>query len=309
MHRTVEGEAWKAPEGYSSLAHSWRFDDVIRPAHFNDLPQLARELGFAKVTKLPTKRSGWQVFARPEYDVPNFPEGATRVSSSLGIYGTGEELTRAILRTSPEPHPVREFEKDLASLTKHYIERPRLLGFPSVELTRIGHVFTALAVGVIGGDAAGYYMGGDIVNLGAVLGEMGGPAVYGVAWGLAERHARRSISHREQYTAGESVKWTLEGERYHNVKVAIQKELYQALQQEGASLSPDQFLDKIYGQIPEALIERRHAEVEQVKYPKTDPPRKIGNSFPELIKVSHALQQAESYLQMASKLKNGLANP
>lgn len=308
MHRTVESEAWKAPEGYSTLAHSWHFNDVVKPANFNDLPQIARELGFSKVADLPTKKSQWQVFERPEFDVPNFPEGSTRVSSSLGIYGTGEELTRAVLRTSPEPHSVREFEKDLESFTKHYIERPRLLGFPSVELTRIGHVFTALAVGVIGGDAAGYYIGGDIVNMGAVLGEMGGPAVYGVAWGLAERHAKRSISHREQYIAGESVKWTLQGERDHNIEVIIQKELYKALLDEDADLSPDRFLGKIYGQIPDALIERRHAEVEQVKYPRTDSPREIGNSLPKLIDVSHALQKVESYLQIANKLKDGLAN-
>lgn len=114
--------------------------------------------------------------------------------------------------------------------------------------------------------------------------------------------ARKQISHLDQYVAGEGIKWTLEGEHYHNVKVIIQKELYQALQQEGANLTPDQFLNKIYGQIPAGLLQQRHAEVEQAKYPKLD----IGNSFPMLVEASHVLQSIDSYLQKASKLKQSL---
>ncbi|MFA5933256.1 MAG: hypothetical protein WCV81_03245 [Microgenomates group bacterium] len=313
MAHTVEGEAYKAPEGYSTLAHSSNFKyDVLKPAHLNNLPQIARELGFTSVGDFPTKESQWQVFERPEHDVPNFPDGSTNISSSLAIYGTGEELTHAVLRTSPELHPRAEFERDLLSFTKHYMERPRLLGFPSQELSRVRTVFIALAAGTALMSAADYYtihsLQGSIINVGSVLGEMCGPAAYGIYWGLSEKHARRSISHPEQYVTGERVQWTLEGERYHNVTVAIQKELYQALQQEETELTPDQFLEKIYGQIPQGLVQQRHAEIEQIKYPRLDTQEKTANSLPKLIEVSHVLQSVENYLNLANELKRGLAN-
>lgn len=309
---SVESTAYKPPEGYSTLACSDSFkNDVTRPHNLNDLPEVARELGFFRIADFPTKRSQWQVFDRPEHDVPNFPDGTTRISSTLAVYDTAGELTHAILRTSRQPYPVEEFTKDLAAFTKHYIERPRLLGFPSQELTRMRTVSIALAVGVVSMSAVDYYaihsLQGSIVNAGSILGEIGGPAIYGTLWALSERRARRSISHPEQCVAGNSAKWTLEGERSHNVAVVIQKELYQVLQQEGANLTPDQFLKKIYGQIPAALIERRHAEAEQAKYPKLDSPKEIGNSLPKLVEVSHALQTVELYLQRANNLRQSLA--
>lgn len=229
----------------------------------------------------------------------------------MAVYDTAGELTHAILRTSRKPYPSYEFSRDLAAFTKHYIERPRLLGFPSQELTRMRHVFTAAAVGIVTLSAADYYfvqsIPGNVVNFGTIAGEMAGLAVYGALWALSERHARRSISNLGQYTAGDGAQSTLLGERYHNVRVDIQRELFQALQQEGAGLTPDQFLEEIYGQIPQALVNRRHAEVEQARYPKLDSPRETRNSLPQLIQVAHVLQQVAPYLNLANRLKRGLA--
>lgn len=312
--RTVENEAYKPPEGRRTLAHSYCFKDrVTEPGHFYDLSQVAQELGFLRVNDFPTKRAVWQVYDRPNHDVPNFPEGATRISSTLAVYDTDSELTHAILRTSREPYPVDEFNRDLAAFTKHYAERPRLLGFPSQELAgKWRNLFIALTAGTIGMGAIDYYtiqsIPGSVINIGAILGEIGGPSAYAALWGLSERHARRSISDLEQYTAGDSAQSTLQGERYHNVTVDIQRELYQTLLQEGADLSPDQFLEKIYGQIPQALVTKRHAEIEQAKYPSMDSPREAGNSLPKLIEVSHILQSVELYLNLANELKTGLAS-
>lgn len=313
--KTVENQAYKPPGYYSTLAHSSYYkDDIIRPNHLNDTPRIAKELGFTRVADFPTKKSQWQVFERPEHDVPNFPDGSTRISSSLAVYGTKEELTHAILRTSEEPYESyqpEEFTKDLAAFTKHYVERPRLLGFPSQELARQWNAFASLAVGAVSLSVVDYYtiqsIPGSLFNGGSLFGGMAGPVVHGLLYVLAEKHAKRQISHLDQYVAGERVLWTLEGERYHNIKVIAQRELYQALLKEGADLSPNQFLEKIYGQIPEALIEQRYAEIKQAQYPELDSPRETGNSFPKLVEVSHVLQLVESHLQLTDQLKQSLA--
>lgn len=310
--RTVESEAFKVPDRYSTLAISYLFKDDVREAgDFAELPQLAQQLGFTRIAEIPTKKAAWQVFDRPNHSVPNFPDGTTRISSTLAIYDTQGELTHAVLRTSPESYPTEEFGKDLENITKHFIERPRLLGYPSQELTKVRNVFLALAAGVTIGSAADYYvvhsMGESILNAGTIIGELAGPTAYGILWAHAERHARRSISHPEQYVTGRMAKGTLESERYHIIEVAVQRELYETLQQEGIALTPDQFLDKIYGQIPAALVSQRHTEIQQIQYPRLDTPREIGNSHPKLVEVAHVLQQVEIYLQITHQLRQGLS--
>lgn len=312
---TVEKEAYKPPsENYDSLARSRHLrDDITEPGNFDDLPQIAEELGFQRVTPslLTRKPRHWQVWVRPNHDVPNFPDGATRVSSTLAIYDNTRmaiinripvisdkpvelRFTHAILRTSREPYSPDECARDLDAFTRHYIKRPRILGFPSQELTKLRYAFVALGAGMVLGVVADYHTvqsvpPGSANNFGAPIGGMAGLALYVAAAALGERHASRQISDLKQYIAGDGAREVLLGERHHVVRVAIQRELYQVLQQEGVNLTPDQFLHKIYEQIPPALVNKRHAEVEQAKYPKLDSPRKIGNSLPQLIEVSHVL--------------------
>ncbi len=113
----------------------------------------------------------------------------------------------------------------------------------------------------------------------------------GILRGLSEGYARRQISHPEQYIAGEEVILTLKEELDHKVTVAIQRELYQALQQEGEEdLTPNKFLGKIYGQMPQIFIARRLSEVKQAIYPGLSPKNKTGrNSLPDLVRESKNL--------------------
>ncbi|MCL5784467.1 MAG: hypothetical protein M1142_03895 [Patescibacteria group bacterium] len=313
MQTTIENQAYRPPEQYNTLANSWIKKDLLTLGSFNNLPQIAEELGFSKTTDIPTKKSRWQIFNRPDYDVPNFPDGSTRINSTLAVYGIDEGLIHAILRTSPESYPTEEFEKDLAAFTKHYIERPRLLGFPSKELTTMRNVLTSVFVGTATLSVVDYYTinsmhaAGIIPNIGSILGEIGGPSIYGTLWALSERHARRQISHPEQYVAGDTVRSTLQNERSHNIRVDSQRELYQALQQEGADLSPDQFLETIYDRIPDPLIDQRYKEIEQIKYPKPDVSTETSNSLPKLLEASHVLLSIESYRNSIHQLEQGLA--
>lgn len=312
--RTVEGSVYTPPEGFGTLSRSWSLrDDITKPGNFNDLPQMAEELGFQVVKVLPTRRQHqWRVYDRPNHDVLNFPEGSTRINSTLALYNTDfMTFTHAILRTSREPIPMGEFETDLDTFTRNYIERPHILGFPSRWLNSLTGTLGGAAAGAVLLSAADYYtvqsIPGSIVNVGSIVGGVSGGMVgFALAW-LPEEYARKKIPNLGQYSSGGQVKNELSGERYHEVQVIIQKELYSSLKEEGVELSPDQFLGKIYGQIPSALIIRRHAEVEQAKYPKLDSPREIGNSLPQLIQVSHVLQQIEAYLNAANELKRGLA--
>lgn len=306
---TVDSETYKIPERYGTLADSYRLKELTEPGRFNDLPQLALGLNFQKVVDyFPTRRSGWQVFDRQNHDVPNFPDGATRVNSVLAVYGKEGNSTHAVLRTSKEPHSLVESLSDLEAFTKHYIERPSLLGLPSKGLTGLKVVFGSLALGIVAVDAAGYYISGEVFNLGALAGEAAGATFGGGLWAFSEMRGRRSISDLGQYTAGDGAKHTLLGERYHCVQVDIQRELYAELLQQYPDLTPDRFLDKIYGQIPKALVNRRHAEVEQAKYARADDQKITGNSLPQLIGVSRTLQSIEAYLKMANGLQQQLAS-
>lgn len=293
MATAVERAAYKLPEGSITLAGSYQFkDDLSQPHELSALPEIARGLGFLKIYDLPTNRSRWEVFDRPNYEVPNFPDGATQISSTLAVYGHNEgQLTHAVLRTSTKPYRLSKFIQDVVAVNNHFVERPRIFGYPSQELTRMRHWITFLVVGTVVGSAADYFfnysLGDSIVNLGAIAGEIGGPVVFGALWQHSEKRAKRSISDLKQYSAGQSARAVLLGERYHKVTVDMQRELYVQLQQVDPELTPDQFLENIYGQIPNALVAQRRTEVEQAG--------EGGNSLPKLIAVSNALRSFDSY--------------
>lgn len=290
---TVENEVYKQPSGYGTLAREWRFKDAVTgPGAFNELPQIAVELGFLRTKDFPTRMASWQIYDRPNHDIPNFPDGATTVNSTLAVYAGEEGLNHAILRTSQEPYSQDVFAKDLAAFTRHYVERPRILGFPSQEMTRSRTVWGGMAVGTVALGAVGYNISGEVMNFGVLIGEIGGPALVGALWSASEKYAKSKISDLELYTSGERARSTLLGEKSHIIAVSIQRELYQALHQEEANLTPDEFLEKVYGQMPAVLINKRLAEIEQSRYPRDDVSREIGNSLPQLLGVSHILRGA-----------------
>lgn len=294
--RTIEGEAYKPPADYSTLARSWGLRDSITEAgRFDDLPQTALEMGFRRTEDFPTKRAVWQVYDRPKHEVRNFPDTGTVINSTLAVRENEGELTHAILRTSLEPYTSGEFARDLEAFTKYYVERPRLLGFPSEVLTK-GETHVVIFLGGIPvGGAIGYLIsGGDFTAaiLGALIGETIPASITASLWGLSERHARRQLSALDQYTSGDGARNTLYDERHHEIEVAVQRELYSAIQQEGVNLAPDEFLNKIYGQTPQVLVQKRHAEIERTRYSGLSSSSETGNTLPKLIEITRVLQAA-----------------
>lgn len=54
----VDSEAYKIPAGYSTLANSYHLrNELTEPHQLNDLPRIAKELGFSRVADFPTKRA------------------------------------------------------------------------------------------------------------------------------------------------------------------------------------------------------------------------------------------------------------
>src|SRR5687767_10729547 len=98
----VENQAYKPPEGYSTLAYGGHMSVVTKLGDFSELPQLALDLGFHKRTDFSTKKAAWHVYNRPNHEVPNFSHDSTRISSTLAVYEEDDGLTHALLRTSKE---------------------------------------------------------------------------------------------------------------------------------------------------------------------------------------------------------------
>ncbi len=297
MHTTVEEQRYSAPKEFGILQDgTMRVRDALtQKGDFQHLPQLASEMGFWRRNDLPTKRANWLVFTRPQHEVPNFPDGSTIVNSQLAIYETNKSLTRAVLKTSEgfyNPNEEDIFRRDLKVFTKDYIERPRVLGFPSRALTNIFGTMPALVVGTLAGDVIGYGTTGEIVNYGAVAGEAVGPVFYAVLWWLSERSAKGRISAPDQYRVANDANFTLLSERNHVVQTAIQKELYAELRQSDPTLSPDDFLSKIYYQLPPALVLSRFEEIEKKTYSTQPPAIETENTLPSLLGIARILQVA-----------------
>lgn len=114
------------------LKEDWGF-------YFYDRLVFIEQMGFRQGESLSAKKGTWEIWERPFFAIPNFPEGETVIHSSLGEYrrwgNEGPSHNGAILRMSYEPVPKEEFIQDLASFTKYYIERPWVWGFLSRLMT------------------------------------------------------------------------------------------------------------------------------------------------------------------------------
>lgn len=297
----VEKQRYSAPKEYGTLgSRSVGIKHALTQSDdFQNLPQLTQEMGFRQGDSILTKRAEWQVFTRPQHQVPNFPEGSTVINSQLALYQTEKGLTQAVLRTtegSYNPNEEDVFRKDLEVFTKNYIERPRLLGFPSRAMTEIWGVLPAVGTGILIGGVMGYGATGEIANTGtalsALVGEITAPVAYTAAWWLSERTARRRVSNPDQYTVGYYTNYTLLSERSHTVRTAIQRELYAELREADPILSPDDFLNKIYGQLPSLLLQRRFKEVEATQFSGQPPVTDAQSALPSLVGVARFLQAA-----------------
>lgn len=298
--RTVDSEAYKLPTQHDSLNGSYRlrFDLQEQQGFFSDLPQAAQELGFVRMADFSTKETVWQIYDRPDHPVPNFPDGETTISSTLALYAPEQGYSRALLRASTKSYyPWDEWMEDLDAFTRHFVERPRLLGFPSKAMTDILIYPAAALGGVILGGAAAYLTTSPELWTNATYGTTPGAAIAVIISGflhnISERYARKQISDLTQYFGGDNARNVLYGEKRHRITVEVQKELYAALQKEGVSLEPDQFLENIYGQLPSSLVLKRHAEIEQAKHPDHSyAPSETGNTLPKLTQIARVLSTA-----------------
>lgn len=155
----------------------------------------------------------------------------------------------------------------MASFTKYYIERPRVWGFPSRAMTADGwQHFVAYGGGAVLGSAIGFFVDGTLgsVSNGAAL-AIPSAGLSGILHASSELWAKRHIPHINQYMSGQTAEATLVTEQNRIIEVLIQRELYATLQNEGLTITPEDFLGKIYHQLPYSLRQRRAAEITSVR--------------------------------------------
>lgn len=269
--------------------------DLLKDGSFYDWLVLVEQMGFRQGESLPAKKGTWEIWERPYFAIPNFPEGETVIHSSLGKYrrwgNEGPSYNAAILRTSYEPIPAEEFRRDLASFTRFYVERARLWGFPSRLMTADGLQHLAAYVGgVVLGGAMGFFVDGTLgsVTNGAVL-AIPSIGLSGVLHASSEWWAKRHIPHINQYMSGQTAEDTLVKEQNRITEVLIQRELYVALQNEGFAITPEDFTRKIYGQMPYSLRQRRAAEITSARTAESDSDKIPEIALPNILGVARVI--------------------
>lgn len=309
MATPVEQATYHVPEAgtYSNyLSASFNFRrDITKGGygdhsrHYENLPILAQEIGLRIDTDIPTRHGTWHIYEGLDLAIPNFPEGDTRVNEALALYERDGDLTNAILRLQAEerqePFTIEDLADDLEAFTKYYVERPRLIGFPSEVLTSGKTHISIFFGGIPTGALLGYFISGGDFNViagGALAGETLPAAMTSSLWKLSERIARGKIPHKDEYISGDKAARVLADQKEHLVQTSIQRELYSALQQQGTVLTPDQFLNDIYTQMPSVLVNKRKVEIERAKYPEKYTNGLKDEAFPKMVGVAQILQTA-----------------
>ena len=272
----LEQQAYQIPIEVSlkPIPKSGSFDlwDKIQPGSYDHVAQLARERDFRQLDTFRSKRGLWYVFERLDHEIPNFPEGYAITHSMLGVYEGDSSKTHAVLRLSSEPFPAEQFVQGLNAISRHYIERPFVFGFPSRLMTDSLTPAAVAIVGVVAGGLSGdayndvanvaYYNTGKALLAGIFSGLVLPVVGHMLLYPLSEWRARRKISSLEEYFVGNAVSNVLYQEQAHIKEVTVQRELYTALQQQGYDLTPEQFLTQVYQEIPRRLINERIQEIE-----------------------------------------------
>lgn len=296
---------------YLSSSYSFRRDVTKggygkNPRRYENFPLLAQEIGLRRDNDVPTRHGTWHIYEGIDLAIPNFPDGNTRVNEALALYERDGNLTNAILRLQPgrvqEPFTVEDLANDLEAFTKYYVERPGLVGFPSKALTEGKNhwivCFGGMPLGAVVGWMANFYpdtwqYSSEFAS--AVLGAYAGPitaTITAIIWGLSEKRARGKIPHKDEYMRSDNAAEVLAGQKEHIVQTSIQRELYSALQQRGTTLTPDQFLNDIYAQMPFILVNERKKEIERAKYSEEYTNGLIDEALPKMVGVAQILQPA-----------------
>ena len=303
MATAVENVAYRVSR-YATLGDQWgtlwsKREKVVKSVLIDDLPLVAKELGFEKSAVVPKKRGKWEIYERIGHTVPNFPDGGTVINSRLGFYyPEAQEEPKHVnpfLRIATDDLPEEEFLRDLNNFTGHYIERPAILGFPSRVTTGKKSFFGSWVAIMAAGTTLGYLLssgsGDERFYLAGVGMMIGGVVVLPLTSFLAERRAQKSIPAFNQYIVGDRVEDALKGEGYHTTRTLAQRDLYNRLGGK-KSLDPNVFLDNIYYEIPGVLIEKRINEMGQIRYPSLYPDKVVTDTVPQILEVAHILQRA-----------------
>lgn len=297
MNCVVAQQHYKFPSGYVLLGNNNTLERELSPTDLSGLDQLAEEIGFKETGNLITARRGsWDIYERRDYEMPGFPEGSTTVHAMLGLYGTEKGTSQALLRISGERFGDDEFYANIQKLTRKYIERPRVFGFPSKASSSLsGFVYSMLA-GITVGAGIGYLgdLGNEWIAVGAIMGEISAPAIYGVQYALGNRYAKSGLPF-DELVAGNSVEGVLEADKFYQSVVPVKKELYNRLKDEGLIDTPQEFIENVYNRnvwpgLVELRLQERRAE-EQGKKTVADALERMVNvvrQYPTL-KPQHSL--------------------
>ncbi|MBI2508106.1 hypothetical protein HYV89_04080 [Candidatus Woesearchaeota archaeon] len=274
--RSVASEKYNLPDrgflsdldtvDYYGLSNLRR-DILERNYFFDDVRNMSENLGFVSQGELSTKKGNWSIHGRENYFVPNFPEGGTRVDGMLALYHDNRHL---IMKFSEGDISESDFINDLKILTNAYIERPLIKGLPSKFLTpQLTNILGFAVGGIFLGGLLGYGLVPNFERpayaIGAVIGEFSGPLSLMLANRMGEKRAIGRLSTLEGYAVQDRAKFLLSEEDRHFTKVMIQRDLYQALLDDGSGVTPEQFLNHIYPQMPPVLIDSRKKEREKEK--------------------------------------------
>ncbi|EKD84816.1 MAG: hypothetical protein ACD_38C00154G0003 [uncultured bacterium] len=204
---------------------------------FSSLEPLMGELGFCEDKKFRdrvSRKGRWRIWTRV-VDIPNFPEGETRVNSFLAYYKPDKIATapRVLLRQSLSSLDEEEISKDLAEFTRHFVERPTLRRLPNTALAnqRGFQYAESAALGALVGGVVQALRGRGVsegrnpsVARGVLIGGIAFPVITGALHYMGERSARSRIPRIDQYQAGEYVWDALVAEFRHRLTVSIQQD-------------------------------------------------------------------------------------
>jgi hypothetical protein len=230
----------------------------------------AVEFGFpptGPLLELKGRKGNWIVLSRPNHITPEFPEGETEHSYSLGIYEREEKMSAAVLRVTDDPLDPETFAQDLENITKFYAERPKIFGYPSKLSSASTAVFTHMfgAMGLTG--LVTHMLGAPLEG---VMASLIPSQIVGATLGVqnmlfSEKFAKKGVGNLDQLYTGFNVEHLLDCEHSHALRVSVQRELYRLLQEDGREVSPEDFLQNVYPQIPSLLLTERRKELELQK--------------------------------------------
>lgn len=235
--------------------------------YLHDLNSFEHDLenyGFNKMGEVGFSKGGsWTPYYRAGYKVKNFAAESTVTHSAVALRRRSSTARpkEVIARVSTKPFGYTEFIKDLGELYQAFFERPLIMGirprlFRETETPIIG------AAGMMAGAAVSYLAGADGV---ALLGAMVGTGVVlesgnWVGLKLGERELQKRVPNLAEYWTQKDAIEIIKGQEAHIVEAQIKTEIYSDVFK-GTRVTIEDFLNDIYGQLPDEIVEARRKEI------------------------------------------------